>query len=220
VVESSLGLFLIPLTTALVGVVIFGERLRRWQWMAIAGAATATAIIAAGYGRPPWIALVICVLMAGYALLKKRADVPALSGFAVECLLVTPPALAYLGGRAITGHTTVIDLAWSYIALLAVSGVMTAVPLVAHAAAINLLPLAVVGVLQYLNPTIQFLIGVLFRHEAVTGTRWIGFAVIWCSLAVFVADSLRGALVDRRAVRPLHGLSDKPLPPAPVRHRQ
>jgi chloramphenicol-sensitive protein RarD len=90
--------------------------------------------------------------------------------------------------------------------LLAVSGVMTAVPLVAHAAAINLLPLAVVGVLQYLNPTIQFLIGVLFRHEAVTGTRWIGFAVIWCSLAVFVTDSLRGALVDRLLVV---GVSDR-----------
>jgi chloramphenicol-sensitive protein RarD len=201
VVESSLGLFLIPLATALVGVVAFGERLRPWQWTAIAAAAVGTAVIAAGSGRPPWIAVVLCLLMAGYALLKKRANVPALTGFAAECLLATPLALAYLAGRAATGHVTVFDVDGWYVALLALSGLMTAVPLVAHAAAINLLPLAVVGVLQYLNPTIQFLIGVLVRHEAVTGTHWLGFGVIWCSLAAFVADSVRG---DRRA-SPLSG---------------
>jgi chloramphenicol-sensitive protein RarD len=131
--------------------------------------------------------------MAGYALLKKRANAPALCGFTVECLLVTPPALAYLGWRAVTGHGSLTHLTWGYAALLAVSGLMTAVPLVAHAAAINLLPLAVVGVLQYLNPTIQFLIGVLLRHEAVNAARWVGFGMIWCALAAFVVDSLRGA---------------------------
>jgi chloramphenicol-sensitive protein RarD len=191
VVESSLGLFLIPLATALVGVVIFGERLRPVQWMAVIGAALATVVLAVGYGRLPWIALVICSLMAAYAVLKKRVAVPAISGFTAECLVLLGPALMFLAWLTVSGQDTAGNLVSARGALIAVSGLITAIPLICHAATINILPLVVVGVLQYLNPTLQFLIGIFVRHEAVDATRWIGFALIWSALLVFIVDSLR-----------------------------
>ena len=203
VVESSLGLYLIPLSTALVGVAVFGERLRPLQWVAVGGAAGATVVVAVGYGRPPWIALALCGLMAVYALVKKRAAAPAVAGFTVECLVATPVALAYVGWLAATGHGTVGVLGWRHTALVVASGLMTAVPLIAHAATINLLPLAVVGVLQYLNPTLQFLLGALVLDEPVGPARWAGFAAIWVALLVFAVDQVRGAgvgAVEERGV--------------------
>lgn len=203
VVESSLGLFLIPLTTAVVGVVIFAEKLRFWQWIAVAGAALATLLLTIDYGRLPWIALTISTLMAGYALLKKQSNVAALPGLTVECLLALGPAVAFLGWFGATGRTTVGQLGWDHTMLVAASVLITAIPLLAHAAAINLLPLSTVGILQYLNPTIQFAIGVFIFHEVVPATRWAGFILIWCALLIFILDSFYASRGRRPAPRPV-----------------
>lgn len=196
VVEGSLGLFMLPLTIVLVGVVVLRERLRLAQWIAVGGALVAVGILTFDYGRLPWIAVTISGLMAVYALLKKRAGAPALDGFMVECLVIVGPALGFIGWLMLTGGASVGRISLSHTALVATSGVITTIPLVSHAAAINRLSLTAVGILQYLNPVGQFLLGVLLLHEKLSVTRWLGFGLIWVVLAVFTASSLhshRGA---------------------------
>jgi chloramphenicol-sensitive protein RarD len=193
VVESSLGLFLIPLTTALVGVVIFGEKLGRWQWAAGLLAGAATAVIAVDMGRAPWIALVISGLMGCYALLKKQAGVAALPGFTVECLVSVLPAIGYLAWLTATKHDTVWSFGWSHLTLVAGTGLLTAIPLVAHAGSIKLLPLVAVGFIQFLNPSIQLFIGVVVGREHVSVVHWAGLAGIWCALMIFASSSFSRA---------------------------
>ncbi len=191
VVESSLGLFLLPLGMVLTGVVGFGERLRWGQWTAVGTGAIATGALAVSYGRLPWIALSLCVLTVGYALLKKLAQASVLEGFSVECLLMAGPALAFLVWLVISGHNTVGTISLSHTALVVASGIFTTIPLLAYAASLTRLPLTLLGLLQYLNPLAQFAIGVVVFREDMSSTRWLGFALIWLALAIFSADSIR-----------------------------
>lgn len=203
VVEASLGLFMIPLVTVLAGVIGFGERLRAAQRVAVLAALAATVVLTVGYGQPPWIALILSALMAGYNVVKKRAAAPALEGFTVECLVVVPAALVYLTFLLASGGDTVISGGPGHFALVAASGLITAVPLVAHAASLIRLPLVTIGVLQYLNPTGQFLLGVLVRNEDMPLSRWIGFALVWTAVAVFAVGSIprRGQRSSTRSSR-------------------
>jgi chloramphenicol-sensitive protein RarD len=193
VVEASLGYFINPLITVLFGVLILRERLRPLQWCAVGLGGIAILELTVGYGRPPWISLILAFSFGGYGLLKKLAAVPPVESMAIESSFQFLPALTFLiylqlSGRAVFGHA-----AWSVTLLLACAGVVTVVPLICFAAAANLLPLSTVGLLQFLAPVLQLACGVFIAHETVPGMEWIGFGIVWVALAVFTYDGLRQA---------------------------
>ncbi len=199
VVETSLGYFINPLVSVLLGVVVFRERLRRLQWVAVGIAAVAVAVLTVDYGRPPWIALILAATFGLYGLMKKLVRVEAAPGLFVETAIVFLPALAVLavlegGHGAAFGHQGTGN-----VLLLVSSGVATAVPLLLFAAATRRVPLSTVGLLQYVTPLMQLAIGVFVLDEPMPPARLAGFAVVWLALAVFTADSLHTAHGNRRA---------------------
>jgi len=191
VVETSLGYFINPLVTVALGVVVLGERLRRAQWVAFAIAAVAVLVLTVDLGRPPYIALVLAATFALYGLTKKRADVDAVESLAFETAVLFVPAVAYLVVLGAAGTGTFTSEGAGHAALLAGAGVATALPLLAFGAAAVRLPLSTVGLLQYLAPTLQFLIGVVVYSEPMPASRLAGFALVWVALAVFTWDGLR-----------------------------
>ena len=200
VVESSLGYFINPLFTILLGVVVLGERLRPAQWVAVGIGAAAVAVITIDYGRPPWIALVLAFSFGMYGFCKKKAGVPALDSLAVETALQFVPAVvavAIVGGQG----SLVFGTRWDTSVLLALSGVITVVPLLCFAAGTRLLPLSVVGLLQFLTPVLQFSVGVGIRHEKLPTAELLGFCLVWVALIVLSADGLRAQQGARRAAR-------------------
>lgn len=200
VVDVALGYYINPLVTVLLAVLVLGERLRTAQWVAAALGATGVLVIAVGNGTFPWISLLLAGTFAGYGLVKKQvgAHVPALPGLGVETLALAPPALVLLAVLAATGaasfgapgeqvSATVLAL------LLAATGILTTVPLVLFATAARRLPLAMLGLLQYVTPTMQYLTGVFIFHEQMSASRWVGFAVVWVALVVLSTDGYRAA---------------------------
>ena len=192
VVETSLGYFINPLVTVALAVLLLGERLRRVQWAALGLALVAVVVLTVGYGRPPWIALALAFSFGTYGLAKKKANVPAVESLTVETALLFLPALAYLGwlqsqDRLVFGH-------WSAgtTVLLALAGVVTAVPLLCFGYGALRVPLSTLGLLQYLTPGMQFLLGVLVFREHMPPARWVGFVLVWVALAVFTMDTLGG----------------------------
>ncbi|MCT9932036.1 EamA family transporter RarD [Planotetraspora sp. A-T 1434] len=201
VVESALGYFINPLVSVLFGVVILRERLRPWQWVAVGLGAVAVLILTLDYGRLPWIALVLAFSFGTYGLVKKTAQVGSAESLTVETLVLLVPALAYLlaiqaNDTATFGHHGV-----GHALLLAGSGIVTAVPLLCFTASALRVPLTIIGLLQYIAPTLQFLCGLLIFHETMPASRWIGFAVVWLALSVFTYDSMRAAHTSRREAR-------------------
>jgi chloramphenicol-sensitive protein RarD len=190
VVETSLGYFINPLFTIMLGVIVLREQLRRLQWVAVGIGAAAVAVIAVDYGRPPWIALVLAVSFGLYGFSKKQAAAPAADSLFVETGVQLVPAmvaLAVLGGR---GELEFGRQA-STSALLAGAGVITVVPLLLFAASTRRLPLSLLGLLQYLTPVVQFAIGVGVRHEKLPSAEWVGFVMVWVALIVLTYDGLR-----------------------------
>jgi chloramphenicol-sensitive protein RarD len=191
VVECSLGYFINPLFTILLGVVILKERLRPAQWAAVGIGTLAVIVIAVDYGRPPWIALTLAVSFGLYGFLKKKARVGAADSLVVETgVLAIPSAIALIfvaahGDLAFAHHSPGNTL------LLASSGIVTAVPLLCFAAATQRLPLSVVGLLQYLTPVLQFIVGVGIRHESVPTAEFLGFCLVWLALIILTIDGLR-----------------------------
>ena len=200
VVETSLGYFINPLVTVLAGVVILGERLRRTQWAALALAAAAVLGLAVESGRPPWVALTLAFSFATYGLLKKKINAGAIEGLTVETLVIAPVALGYLFWLGSTGGSHALEDPPWHLVLLATSGAVTALPLICFGGAATRVPLTTLGLLQYLAPTIQFLLGVTLLGEPMSTGRWAGFAVIWVALAMFTADSLRQRQLTRLRV--------------------
>jgi chloramphenicol-sensitive protein RarD len=198
VVETSLGYFINPLVTVMLGVVVLRERLRPLQWTALGIATVAVLFLAVQSGRLPWISLVLAFSFGIYGLLKKTSHVGALEGLTVETAVLTPLALLYAAAIQVSGDATAISHGVGHAVLLVLVGVITAVPLLFFGAAASRVPLTTLGVLQYLAPTMQFLIGVLLFHEDMGLARLLGFCLVWTALAVFTADLL-GA--RRRAVR-------------------
>ncbi len=198
VVETSLGYFVNPLVTVLLGVLVLGERLRPVQWAALGLAATAVVVLSVEGGRLPWIALLLAGSFGAYGLLKKTAGVGTVEGLAVETAVLAPLAAAYLVGLGATGGATFGSAGPGHALLLTTTGVVTAVPLLLFGAAAVRVPMVTLGLVQYLAPTIQFLLGVLLLGEPMTLARLSGFALVWTALAVFTADLLRSA---RRAAR-------------------
>ncbi len=190
--EASLGYFINPLVSVALGAIFLGERLRPLQAAAVAIACAGVGWRVWQLGNPPWIAIFLAGTFGLYGLLRKRAPVEAASGLFIETLLVAPLALAWLvwlgAQNALTfGAGTTVD--W----LLPLSGILTAVPLTLFAVGARRLPLATVGFLQYLAPSLNFLVAVVIFREPLDNTQLVGFALIWLALAVYSADLIRSA---------------------------
>jgi len=188
VVEASLGYFINPLLNVVLGVALLKERLNRAQWLAVALAAIGVLYLTVVSARPPWIALALATSFGLYGLIRKVVKVESVPGLATETLLLAPFALALLlwsesQGSGAFGHSSS-----TINALLVGSGLITAVPLALFAYGARLIPLSTVGLVQYIGPTLQLLIGVLVFHEAFPWTRAIGFAFIWAALAIYAVD--------------------------------
>jgi chloramphenicol-sensitive protein RarD len=185
VVETSLGYFINPLVTVALSVLVLGERLRRIEWVAVGIATGGVIVLTVQAGRPPWIALALAASFGGYGLVKKVVGVEPAHGLLVEAAVLAPLAIGYLAIDGAHGGSTFATHGAGHAALLASSGVVTMVPLLLFAAAAPLVPLSRLGLMQYLTPTIQFLIGVMVRHEALPATRLAGFAMVWAALTLF-----------------------------------
>ncbi len=195
IVETSLGYFINPLISVLLGVFFLHERLRPMQWIAVALAAAGVLYLTITYGRPPWIALSLAVSFGIYGLVKKIAPLGSLYGLTLETALVFPMALIYLvfvgstGTGAFLHHGLLIDI------LLIGTGAVTSIPLLMFASAARQIPLTMIGVLQYIAPTLQFLIGVFIYHEPFDQSRMIGFSLVWLALIIFWVENYLSARV-------------------------
>jgi chloramphenicol-sensitive protein RarD len=199
VVETALGYFINPLVTVGLGVCVLQERLRPAQWAAVGLGTIAVVVLTVGYGRLPWIALALAFSFALYGLIKKTAQVGAVESLTVETAVLFAPALAYLAFLASQDRSTFGHGPVSHSLLLAGAGVVTAIPLLCFGAAAIRVPLTTIGLLQYLAPVLQFLIGVLVVREPMPAARLAGFAIVWLALAVLTADALRQARLSRAA---------------------
>ncbi|MCW2641674.1 MAG: RarD protein superfamily transporter [Dactylosporangium sp.] len=193
VVETSLGYFINPLVTVLLGVAVLHERLRAAQWIALAVGAVAVAVLTVDYGRLPWIALTLAASFGLYGLVKKSLALPAAEGLFVESLALTAPALAYLGWLAAHHRSTFGHVSTLQTTLLVLAGAVTAIPLLLFAGAANRIPLSGLGLLQYLTPTLQLGCGVLIYHEPMPPAQLAGFALVWAALVVFTWDGISNA---------------------------
>src|SRR4051794_1307192 len=191
VVEVSLGYFINPLVTVLLGVLVLGERLRTLQWCAIGIASLAVVILTVDYGHPPWIALLLAGSFGTYGLAKKKANVEAVESLTLETVLLAPLALGYIWWLSATGDSSFGTNGVGHSVLLATTGLVTAIPLICFGAAAIRIPMTTLGLLQYLAPTIQFALGLLVFDEAMTTVKWIGFTLVWIALAIFTAEALR-----------------------------
>ena len=190
VVETSLGYFINPLVTVLMGVLVLGEPLRRLQWIALGIALVAVAVLTFDYGRPPWVALLLAFSFGTYGLLKKQAGVGAVESITLETIVLAPVAAAYIAWLVATGHSSFGNHGAGHALLLTTPGVITAVPLMLFGAAAIRVSMVSLGLLQYLAPTIQFALGLLVFHEAMPASRWIGFGLVWVALVIFTVEAL------------------------------
>jgi chloramphenicol-sensitive protein RarD len=196
VVETSLAFFIYPLVNVLLAVVFLRERPRQWQWIAIALAALGVLYLTLSYGYVPWISLILAFSFGFYSLLKRTATLAALEGMFLETAVLAPAALGFLlylerAQAAAFGHGH-----WSTSLLLVLAGVVTASALVLFSAGARLVPLTVLGLLQYINPTIQFCLGVLVFQEPFSEGQLVGFSFIWMGLAIFTVEGV----IERRRV--------------------
>ncbi len=199
IVDASLGYFINPLFSVLLGLLFLKERLRPWQWVAITIAAGGVIFLTLGYGAFPWIAFALAISFGFYGLLRKTAALGSLEGLALETTILFLPALAYLVYVELVGTGSFGHAGATINILLAFTGVVTALPLIWFAYGARRVTLATVGILQYIAPTFQFLLGVLVYGEEFTDTRVIGFSVIWTALLIY---SLEGIVQGRkRAIR-------------------
>lgn len=190
VVETSLGYFINPLVTVLMGVLVLGERLRRLQWVAMAIAFVAVVVLALDYGRPPWVALLLAFSFGTYGLAKKQAGVGAVESITLETIVLTPFAAAYVVWLTIQGSSNFGTHGVGHALLLTTTGIITAVPLMLFGAAAIRVSMVSLGLLQYLAPTIQFALGLVVFDEAMPASRWIGFALVWAALVLFTVEAV------------------------------
>ncbi len=190
VVETALGYFINPLVTVLMGVVLLKERLRPLQWGALGVAGIAVVVLTLAYGRPPWVAIVLALSFACYGLAKKTASVGAVESLAVETAVLAPLALGFLLLIGMAGTAEVGQHGTGHALLFTTTGIVTAVPLICFGAAATRVSLTTIGLLQYLAPVLQFLLGVLWFREEMPAARWVGFVLVWIALVVFTVEAL------------------------------
>ena len=192
VIEASLGYFINPLVVIATGVIVLKEKMRPLQWTAVGIAAIGVAVLTIDYGRLPWIALGLALSWGSYGLVKKQLGLGALEGLSIETLLSSGAYLGYLiwlgnRGEGQFSHSLKLTL------LLIGGGAVTAIPLLLFNGSTNRLPLTLVGLLQYITPTIQFCIGVWYYHEDMPAARWAGFLIIWVALMSLALDLIRSS---------------------------
>jgi chloramphenicol-sensitive protein RarD len=190
VVEIALGYFMSPLLSVLLGVLVLRERLRAIQWLAVALAVGAVVVLTVWSGGPPWLALALATSFGVYGLIKKTIPLSATASLTAEGLVLGPVAVGYLGWLAAVGHGT-FGHGVGHTVLLISGGPVTAIPLLLFGAAARRIPLATVGTLMYLTPTLQFLWGAFVNHEPVPVTELAGFVLVWLALAIFTVDLCR-----------------------------
>lgn len=191
IVETSLGYFVNPIVTVLLGVIVLGERLRRVQWLALGLAFVAVLVLTVENGQPPYIALVLAFSFGAYGVLKKTAKVGAVEGLGVETLVLLLPAALFVAWLAGSGEGTFGTEGAGHAALLALSGLVTAIPLLLFGGAASRVPLTTLGILQYLAPTLQFLLGVTLFDEEMPPVKLAGFVLVWIALVLFTTDVVR-----------------------------
>ncbi|MFB2582566.1 EamA family transporter RarD [Herbiconiux sp. P15] len=203
VVETSLGYFINPIVTVLLGVLVLHERLRRLQWVAIAISAVAVLVLAIGHGTVPWIALILAGSFGSYGLVKKKVGprVDAVSGLTLETAWLAPVAVVILLVVGLTFPEGLVlgTQGWGPTVLMVLTGVATATPLLLFAAAARRLPLIWVGLVQFIAPVLQFVIGVAVLGEPMPIERWAGFVIVWIALVILVVDMVRAAGRSRGA---------------------
>lgn len=194
VIEGSLGYFINPLVNIMFGYVLLKERLRRAQWLAIGVAALGVAWLTWQAGTVPWIALALAASFGGYGLLRKTAALGALEGLSFETMVLFPLAAGYVIWLTVHGENAFINTPSDTTRLLLVAaGPITAIPLLLFASGARRIPLSVLGLLQYLSPTLQFLLGLVVFHEAFSAERLAGFILIWSALGMYAAEGFWAA---------------------------
>jgi chloramphenicol-sensitive protein RarD len=201
VIETSLGYFINPLVTVLLGVFVLQETLRRAQWVAVVIGAVAVVILTIDYGRLPYVALTVAFSFAAYGYLKKQANLGAVEALGAETLILTPIALAYLGVLEANGTLAFGHEGTTNALLLAGTGIITTIPLLLFGGGATRLRLSSMGLLQYLAPTLQFVFGLLIFHEPMGSARWVGFVLVWIALVIFTVDILSGGRRRRRELQ-------------------
>lgn len=200
-VDISLGYFINPLLTMVIGRFVLRESVRTWQWSAFVVAALGTVVLTVDARTLPVTGLGLALSWAVYGLAKKRAAVGAVESLAFETALMAPAALGYLTWLGLRGEGHFATAGASHTALLVGSGVVTIVPLVLFSAGAPRMPMVALGPIQYVGPSIQFVLGVLLLHNEMSTGRWLGFALIWAALAVFAADGIRASRRSPRVAR-------------------
>ncbi|MFF0481314.1 EamA family transporter RarD [Streptomyces sp. NPDC004435] len=219
VVEASLGYFINPLVTIALGVLVLKERLRPAQWAAVGIGFAAVLVLAIGYGHPPWVSLTLAFSFAVYGLVKKQVNLGGLESLAAETAVQFLPALGYLIFLGSQSTLAFGSEGAGHMALLASTGLVTAIPLVCFGAAAIRVPLSTLGLLQYLAPVFQFLLGVVYFHEAMPPERWAGFSLVWLALTILTWDALRTARRSRAAMaRAAEEAANHLQPPAETPH--
>ena len=192
VVECALGYYINPLIIIAFGVLLLKERMRKLQWLSVGIAVVGVLVLTIDYGRPPWIAFALALSWGSYGVIKKQLAIPALQGLTIETLLSLPFYGGYLlllvkQGDSHFGHSLGLTL------LLIGAGVVTAIPLLLFNGSGNRLPFTIIGLLQYITPTLQFLIGVVVRHEKMSTASWVGFFIVWGALITLGIDLVRSS---------------------------
>jgi len=189
--QASLGYFMSPLVIVAMGVLLLKERLRSGQWIAVSFAVVAVAVLTISYGALPWIALILSFSWATYGFIKKFVGWGAVESLTVETGVLSPIAIAILVIMIAQGTAATVHDGASTLLLLMLAGPVTTIPLLLFTGSATRLPYSTLGVLQYITPVGLFIVGVAFFHEAMSPTRWVGFALIWCALVVFTIDARR-----------------------------
>jgi len=200
IVETSLGYFINPLLSVLLGVIFLRERLRPMQWIPVGLAAVGVGYLTVVYGRPPWIALSLAFTFGFYGFVKKLSPLGSLYGLTLETGIVFPIALIYIVIIGFNGTGAFLQTGRFIDVLLIGAGLVTTVPLLMFASAAKQIPLSIVGLLQYIAPTIQFLIGVFVYKESFDFSHFIGFAIVWLALIIFAVESY---VANRTPLRPI-----------------
>src|SRR4051812_45490254 len=199
VVETSLGYFINPLVSVLLGVLVLGERLRPLQWAALSLAAVAVLALTVEYGHPPWVALILAFSFGSYGLAKKKANAGAVESLVIETMVVSPVALVYVIFLMSTSASSFGGNGAGHILVLVGTGLITVLPLLCFGGAATRIPLSSLGLMQYITPTVQFILGLVVFHEPMPAMRWVGFGLIWVALAVFTWSTLQSRRRNRRA---------------------
>ena len=192
ILECSLGYYINPLVSVVLGVAVLRERLRRLQWLAVAIAAIGVAIEVVSFGTLPWVALTLALSFAFYGLIRKTAPVDPVSGLFIETLLLSPAAVILLGALAVQGEGAFLSQGLRIDVLLLLAGPITALPLLLFVAGAQRIRLTTVGLLQYIAPTGHFLLAVFVYHEPFTPVHLATFSFIWLALAIYSLSILHG----------------------------